>query len=203
MGDGSHKIYSLLLLLPPPLPPLLLQVPPGQHQTSGVYELLSTGRLLSSHPHHPSYRHGHNRHNNSSKTGNRNRLSAVDAPAGAELHMADGEAVVAPNGAQSVDTRIQDYVFSTHGLQLQSSYMAARGYEPAVTNKHPGFAGCLDYVWVSKRRLTVAGTLAMPYETLGLRNVPEDPERTPFVSIPDDVWPSDHLAVGAVLEIQP
>ena len=49
--------------------------------------------------------------------------------------------------------------------------------------------------------LQVSGVLQMPYEqqqgTLGLRELPAS--AVPFSSIPDTVWPSDHLAVGAVL----
>jgi mRNA deadenylase 3'-5' endonuclease subunit Ccr4 len=70
-----------------------------------------------------------------------------------------------------------------------------------LTNKQPTFAGCLDYIWASKAGLQVAGVLRMPYEQqqgLRLRELPA--AAVPFGSIPDAVWPSDHLAVGAVLQ---
>ena len=46
--------------------------------------------------------------------------------------------------------------FSTHGLSLRSAYLTARGYEPPLTNKHPSFAGCLDYVWLTQLGLEVS-----------------------------------------------
>lgn len=93
--------------------------------------------------------------------------------------------------------------FSTHGLQLHSAYSVARGYEPPFTNKHPHFAGCLDFVWVSKQGFEVVGVLRMPYEhDQGLAAHRELPASSiAFGSIPDRVWPSDHLAVGAVLRL--
>lgn len=36
--------------------------------------------------------------------------------------------------------------------------------EPPLTTRTPGFAGCLDYVWVSPQHLRVTDTLALPYE---------------------------------------
>jgi mRNA deadenylase 3'-5' endonuclease subunit Ccr4 len=81
--------------------------------------------------------------------------------------------------------------------------MAGRGFEPPLTNKHPSFSGCLDYIWVSKQGLEVVGVLLMPYEQqLGLAAQREMPaSAVPFGSIPDAVWASDHLAVGAVLRL--
>lgn len=91
--------------------------------------------------------------------------------------------------------------FSTHGLQLSSAYWLAQGREPPLTNKHTGFAGCLDYIWVTPQQLQVTATLAMPYECMGLREVPQVPEAVPFPPIPNYAWPSDHLAVGARLHL--
>jgi CCR4-NOT transcription complex subunit 6 len=90
--------------------------------------------------------------------------------------------------------------FSTHGLQLKSAYFAARGAEPPLTNKHKGFAGCLDYIWVSRENLRVVEVLAMPYECMGLRQVPHVPEAVPFPPIPNRDWPSDHLALAAKIQ---
>jgi len=90
---------------------------------------------------------------------------------------------------------------STSGLELQSAYFAARGNEPPVTNKHPSFTGCLDYLWFTPHHLEVLGHLAMPYETLGYNRVSGNPDAVAFASIPNAVWPSDHLAVGGVFRL--
>jgi CCR4-NOT transcription complex subunit 6 len=92
---------------------------------------------------------------------------------------------------------------SSSGFMLHSAYLAARGAEPPLTDKHPGFAGCLDYVWCSPATVEVLGTLAMPYEMLGYAQVSHNPYAVPFDNIPKGVWPSDHLADGAVLQSRP
>ena len=58
-----------------------------------------------------------------------------------------------------------------HGLELCSAYASSSpcgtGSEPECTNAlgavgtRPAFAGCLDYVWFSKRNLSVVALLAV------------------------------------------
>jgi len=119
-------------------------------------------------------------------------VGAVKAPG------APPAAAAATGGAAASPTE-----FTTHGLQLHSAYAAARGFEPPLTNKHPSFAGCLDYVWVSRAGFEVVGVLRMPYEQqqglAGMRELPAS--AVAFGSIPDGTWASDHLAVGAVLKL--
>ncbi|KAF8060015.1 ccr4 [Scenedesmus sp. PABB004] len=102
-------------------------------------------------------------------------------------------------------------VLHTSGLCLRSAHMAACGHEPPLTNKHPGFSGCLDYIWVgspgspgappsTSAPLDVLGVLAVPYETVG-RAVPHNPAAVDFPFIPNAAWPSDHLAIGAALRL--
>jgi hypothetical protein len=83
--------------------------------------------------------------------------------------------------------------FSTAGMQLSSAYLSGLGREPPLTNKHPAFSGCLDYIWLSSRRWQVAAVLEMPYQMLQRQK----PSEVQFPSIPDRVWPSDHLALAA------
>ena len=65
-----------------------------------------------------------------------------------------------------------------------------------MTNATPGFSGCLDYIWLSPG-WQVAETLAMPYnDQLG-----SDPEHVPFGPIPDETFPSDHVAIGCVINL--
>jgi hypothetical protein len=55
---------------------------------------------------------------------------------------------------------------------------------------------------VSKAGVKVLGVLRMPYEQGqggGARELPAS--AVAFQSIPDATWPSDHLAVGAVLRL--
>lgn len=84
-------------------------------------------------------------------------------------------------------------VFTTSGLQLESAYAAGNGgEEPPLTTQTDFFMGCLDYIWLSSKHWHVTHTLNMPYD---VGNGPE-PQAVGFRPIPDEEFPSDHLAMG-------
>lgn len=88
---------------------------------------------------------------------------------------------------------MSEEVFTTSGLKLQSAYAAGNeGQEPPLTTQTDYFMGCLDYIWLSRKRWHVTHTLSMPYD---VSNGPE-PQNVGFRPIPDAEFPSDHLAVG-------
>eukprot|EP00882_Tetradesmus_deserticola_P034952 GHRQ01040310.1.p1 GENE.GHRQ01040310.1~~GHRQ01040310.1.p1 ORF type:complete len:161 (+),score=72.11 GHRQ01040310.1:104-586(+) len=156
--------------------------------------MLSTGSLDSRQRHHPAQWRRFLSRSGKRYASNKGPGSASDS---------DEE----QDGSRSEDAdqqqqQQQHVELNTSGLNLCSAYLAARGAEPPLTNKHPGFAGCLDYVWYSPDTIDVLGTLALPYETLGYAQLPHSPYAVPFDNIPNGVWPSDHLAVGAVLLIK-
>lgn len=93
--------------------------------------------------------------------------------------------------------RVLQVEFSTAGLQLQSVHMAGRGREPPLTTKIPIFAGCLDYVWFSVGDWAVTALLELPYPE---RSGP-DPQAVELGLLPNEVFPSDHLAIGADLRL--
>jgi mRNA deadenylase 3'-5' endonuclease subunit Ccr4 len=154
---------------------------------SGVYTLLSTGSLDSRQRHHPAQWR---------------RFLSRPSPHNTSSYSESEDDEDSSRGNTSEQQQQQHAELSSSGLSLNSAYLAARGAEPPLTNKHPGFAGCLDYVWCSPATFDVLGTLAMPYETLGYAQVPHSPYAVPFDNIPNGVWPSDHLAVGAVLQFK-
>lgn len=78
----------------------------------------------------------------------------------------------------------------THGLQLQSMHSQAFGMEPQLTTQTGSFAGCLDYIWLS-HHWQVHRVLQLPFE---LKR--GGPKTAGFRAIPDDVFPSDHMAIG-------
>jgi Endonuclease/Exonuclease/phosphatase family len=99
---------------------------------------------------------------------------------------------------------------------LRSAYVAARGRDPATTTRTATFSACLDFVFVSPS-VRVLAVLDMPYPTtardpvsgaLHPHPLPLDhssphiaqPSRDTFSAIPDHVWPSDHVAVGADIQ---
>lgn len=88
---------------------------------------------------------------------------------------------------------------STSGLQLQSGNVASWGAEPSFTNRTPGFSGCLDYVFTSPH-FEVVSALEMPYawNTEAPEAALEEVDSL-FPVIPNEAWPSDHLAVGCKL----
>ena len=84
-------------------------------------------------------------------------------------------------------------VFTTSDLRLRSAYAAGnRGQEPPLTTQTDFFMGCLDYVWLSRDHWTVTHTLSMPYDV----DRGPTPQGVGFRPIPDDEFPSDHLAMG-------
>ena len=86
---------------------------------------------------------------------------------------------------------LQQFRPSTHGLQLQSMHSKAFGMEPQLTTRTNYFAGCLDYIWLS-HHWQVHRVLKLPFK------LKEGGPRTAgaFRAIPDDVFPSAHLAIG-------
>ena len=78
----------------------------------------------------------------------------------------------------------------THGLQLQSMHSQAFGMEPQLATQSASFAGCLDYIWLS-HHWQVHCVLKLPFK---LRR--GGPRTAGFCATPDDVFPSDHLAIG-------
>ena len=66
-----------------------------------------------------------------------------------------------------------------------------------MTNITPSFRGCLDYIWLSRGDWHVADTLGMPYHEVS----GPDPADIPFDAIPDEKFPSDHLAIACTIEL--
>lgn len=66
--------------------------------------------------------------------------------------------------------------------------------EPPLTTRTNRFSGTLDYLWLSKQHWQVAKTLAMPYREAQAAAPPESVMDLP--PCPNEVMPSDHLAVG-------
>ncbi|CAD7696017.1 unnamed protein product [Ostreobium quekettii] len=85
--------------------------------------------------------------------------------------------------------------FSTSGRTFESAYHKVHGCEPLVTNKTDDFEGCLDYIYLSKGHFNVLETLSMPYDSAGLEN----PKHVVLPPMPNAMFPSDHLALGATV----
>ena len=80
---------------------------------------------------------------------------------------------------------------------LTSAYAACLGREPPITNSTAHFRGALDYIWFAGADdFSVDSVLEMPYADSALR--PDDVELQP---IPDDHFPSDHLAIAAKVQL--
>ncbi|KAL4854213.1 Glucose-repressible alcohol dehydrogenase transcriptional effector [Chlorella vulgaris] len=97
---------------------------------------------------------------------------------------------------------------SSDPFLLQSASVAAWGREPPVTNKTDSFAGCLDYVWLSRRHWAVSAALPLPYRFDPSRpgqqtavNDPSDVRDLP--PLPSETIPSDHLPLAFKLHLVP
>jgi CCR4-NOT transcription complex subunit 6 len=98
-----------------------------------------------------------------------------------------------------------------------TSVRAAAGGEPSLTTRRSaGFEATLDYIFVSAQHWRVRAVLADPWweeagqgeggggggrGDLAPNPPPPAPPAESFSALPNADWPSDHLAVGAVLEL--
>jgi CCR4-NOT transcription complex subunit 6 len=90
------------------------------------------------------------------------------------------------------------------GLGFVSAAVEAWGAEPPFTNRTTTFSGCLDYVFYTPEHFGAVAALELPFAWVREkgagdrgcskhRNMVSAEEFTP---IPDESWPSDHLAMG-------
>lgn len=91
---------------------------------------------------------------------------------------------------------------TTAGVGAFASAMAQRPLErnckePLFTVRSASFQGCLDYIFYYREWFDVVEVLEMPYEDE--EHLKEEVMRA-FGPIPDEAWPSDHLAVGCRLQ---
>ncbi|KAL6762361.1 hypothetical protein V8C86DRAFT_3130935 [Haematococcus lacustris] len=155
---------------------------------SGVYALLSSGRLASSHPEHPA-----SCSTRASSTGRGSGRGGSGAGQGAGAGASEGCQGGGPGGGGGGGLCQE---LTTAGLQLQSAY-----WEPIITTKTDRFAGCLDYIWVDPRHFRVTATLDLPFDQpLNWRSAFNDVD---FPSIPNAQFPSDHLAMACSLCLLP
>jgi mRNA deadenylase 3'-5' endonuclease subunit Ccr4 len=83
------------------------------------------------------------------------------------------------------------------GVALSSAYLACRGHEAPITSVSATFRGALDYIWLGAADdFSVSSVLELPYAEVSPH--PEDIDLQP---LPDKHFPSDHLAVGATLQL--
>ena len=152
------------------------EVADGTALISGAYQLLTQGLIESSHQDHPASRR------------------------------------------EAESTALESVKFSSGGLKLASTAVESWGKEPPFTTKTPGFSGTLDYIFYTPEKFDVVEMLEMPYKWEMGKNH-SDGEKDNFLMggegmerkeeensgrvvakefdfVPDEVWPSDHLAMG-------
>lgn len=143
------------------------KIPEGTTLVSGAYQLLTQGTIDSAHQDHPASR--------------RKREA----------------------------TALQKLELTCKGLNFASAAVESWEKEPPFTTKTPGFSGTLDYIFFTPGKFEVVEMLEMPYDwnseglemgnSSGEGGKEENEERKVdgFPCIPDQVWPSDHLAMAA------
>jgi len=168
---------------------------PAEWGRSATYELLAQGHVPPSHPEHPD------------SFGK--RAAPPDAP---ELAPPPRKKQLTSPGLGPLRT----------GLPLRDGYAGALCAGPLPLSTHADdFAGCLDYIWVSTADGTEPesaessgmgerdgwrdgqrGLSCSPVDVLEVLDMPysvASPEA--FGKIPNADWPSDHLALGALLAL--
>ncbi len=160
------------------------RIPDGEELVSGVYEILTnSGESLSpEHPHHPATRRRKNK-NKPNHDDNNNKNGGGGG------------------GEKFDDSLLKNIELNPKGFVLRSAAKEAWGSEPLFTNRTPGFTGCLDYIFFTPKHFQVSEILEMPFRTAGAAdgNIEEASVLEQFPPIPNAIWPSDHLAIGAKL----
>ena len=92
--------------------------------------------------------------------------------------------------------QLHDIELSSKGFIFSSAALEAWGSEPMFTNRTAGFTGCLDYIFFTSNFFQISEILKMPF---GCSEEEEEEAEVmrKFPPIPNSVFPSDHLAVGA------
>ncbi|KAL1499629.1 hypothetical protein AB1Y20_011828 [Prymnesium parvum] len=152
---------------------------PAAWAHSAAYALLSSGHVAPDHPEHP------------------------DAFGGA----------APPRAAEPPAKRRARGVGALRsGLSLRDAYAGALRAGPLPLSTHAGdFKGCLDYIWLSSppppAAAAAAGGEGGGFAAVELLQVLEMPYALDapdeFGSIPDAEWPSDHLALGVRIAVEP
>uniref|UniRef100_A0A6U5YHS5 Endonuclease/exonuclease/phosphatase domain-containing protein n=1 Tax=Guillardia theta TaxID=55529 RepID=A0A6U5YHS5_GUITH len=88
------------------------------------------------------------------------------------------------------------------GLLLQDTYEHMLGRPAPLTTCTREFSGAIDYIWHSPQVVPCA-VLELPYDVSSMSNVPNRSEQTLFPPIPNQDFPSDHLALAADFELVP
>eukprot|EP00944_MAST-04C_sp_MAST-4C-sp1_P003637 g3637.t1 len=73
------------------------------------------------------------------------------------------------------------------------------------TTKVPDFQGPIDYIFFTSSKLNCVAYLEMPYLALNAVDTHNDvnkPTPSEFPYIPNERWPSDHLAIGGTFEFR-
>ena len=195
-GDFNSVPHMQPAFLPASQAAALPQPLPAKWGRSATYELLTQGYVAPGHPEHPD------------SFGK--RAAVPDAP----------ELAPPPRKKQQLTSPGLGPLHT--GLPLRDGYEGALCAGPLPLSTHADdFAGCLDYIWVSTAEGTEPGsvgssgpvtrdggrdgrhgTACSPVDVLEVLDMPyslASPEA--FGKIPSAEWPSDHLALGALLSL--
>ena len=163
---------------------------PEAWRASGLYGLLSTGRLPVEHPEHPST-FGRGAPDgggdaSAAASGEQEKLPAADEEGGGE---GGGGG---PPAAKKQKKRHKPLGPLCTPAPWRDALAEALGAGPLPLTTHADdFKGGIDYVWVD-HSLSVLEALEMPYDVQ---------HADAFGQIPSAEWPSDHLALGVVLGV--
>ena len=157
---------------------------------SGVYTLLAEGRLEATHPHHPAM------------TGRIPNMPALDLPGGLELQSVysagDGSEPIITTRVPGFDGTL-DYIWvrSGQGWHRMCS-MCAREQASRMSSCAPNWLkGPPVPLYVSsstrsRNHWNINALLDLPFDSTSVSDFP---------SIPNEDFPSDHLAVGSSVEL--
>ena len=72
-----------------------------------------------------------------------------------------------------------------------------------MTTRTGTFAGNLDYIWLSKQHFEVTAVMDMPYEIPAEERLGQSKLKELLPAIPNQWFPSDHLAIGCDVVLRP
>eukprot|EP01033_Poteriospumella_lacustris_P001072 gene1072-779_t len=163
---------------------------------SGVMQLLSTGNIPTSHPHHPNQWRETMRQAivNAAATSTTSTAVAIAT----ETPTIEQQATESITQAQSVDDPSPlNLPLLRQPFQLKNIYEMEpfTQYQPRFSTKTDAFQGWIDHMWCSPH-FTVEMVLRLPVTA---KESEVDAET--FPPIPSKAYPSDHLPIGAVFRL--
>jgi hypothetical protein len=144
---------------------------PKSGLVSGVYELLTNGRLSARHSHHPSSFIPKVEYINGVRNLTVQVENTLEENGEKKLSRSDSQSSL-NSSVSSVASDISDSILPSFILpfRFSSTYGTLYGHEPVFTTKTDKFQGCIDYIFVNSGAIRVRSVLDLPFDEIDRLN---------------------------------